>query len=41
MKNRVDGQSGELVLLEVSDCPAEQTSTDEENQVGHDDEEDC
>ena len=40
MKNRVDGQSVELILLEISDCLAEQTGTDEENQVGHDDKED-
>lgn len=36
----MDGQFVVLVFLKVSDRLTEQASTDEEDQVGHDDEED-
>ena len=34
-----DGQFVESILLEGGDRPAEKTCADEENEVGHDDEE--
>ena len=41
LNKKTDGQFVKLVFLELSDRPTEQASTDKENQVGHDDEEDC